>query len=401
MRRAVPDDPAPTPSGQLGVPDGLLDVVARSWPLFGADEPDAATVRRRLRAVIGVPVRPTAAEAAVTVHERWRRDGLDGAEVSWDAGFGPRVAGRVLRPAGETTPLPGALFLHCHGGVKRFGLDKLADGADGRPAHPVVSSLRDTLYGGRAPAEELARRGHHVLVHDGFGWGSRRTPLAALPPRSRAAAAHELADRTARGERFDEAGEYDVHAGAAEDAVAKALGVLGTSWAGVLAREDLLALSVLTADPGVRPGGAALLGLSGGGARAAVAAALARDEAALAGAVRAVVVAAMVSTLREVLPQHLHAHTWALMTPGLGTVADWPQVVAAAVPTPLLVQFAARDALFPADGVRRAHDVLTRAYAGAPGAYRGTVHDAPHRFDRVMQDEAFDWLARTPAGDHA
>lgn len=381
------------PLGRLGVHDGLLEVVGRSWPLFGSDDPDAATVRRRLRAVLGVPVRPAPAEAGLEVHDRWSRDGLDGAELSWDAGFGPRVRGRVLRPAGEPAPLPGALFLHCHGGVKSVGLDKLADGADGRPVHPLVGAARESLYGGRAPAEELARRGHHVLVHDGFGWGSRRSPLTALPARSEAVAELELAVRTARGEEFDEARAYDVHAGAAEDAIAKALGVLGTSWAGMLAREDLLALSLLVADPGVQPGGASLLGLSGGGARAAIAAALAADEEPLRGAVRAVVVAAMVSTLAETLPRHLHSHTWALMTPGLGTVADWPQVVAAAAPTPLLVQFAARDALFPAEGAARARDVLAACYSGAPGAFRGTVHDAPHSFDLAMQREAFDWLA--------
>ncbi|MEZ0492018.1 alpha/beta fold hydrolase [Kineococcus sp. TBRC 1896] len=400
--RAHPAPPSPpSTSGRLGAFDGLHDVVARSWPLFGADAPDPETVRGRLRAALGVPLRPTVAEAGLVVHERWTRDGLDGAEVSWEAGFGPRVRGRVLRPAGQAGPLPGALFLHCHGGVKSVGLDKLADGADGRPAHPRVAGIRDGLYGGVASAEDLARRGVHVLVHDGFGWGSRRTPLSALPARSEAQAGHELAVRTARGERLDEAAVYDLHAGPAEDAVAKALGVLGTSWAGMLAREDLLALDLLTADPGVAPGGVGVLGLSGGGARAAITAALAQDEPHLAGAVGAVVVAAMVSTLREALPEHLHCHTWALMTPGLGRVADWPQVVAASAPTPLLVQFAAQDALFPAAGMNRARGVLADAYAdaGAPDRFLGTVHDVPHSFGRTQQGEAFDWLARhLPAG---
>lgn len=384
------------PLGRLGAFDGLLELVQRSWPVFGSDAPDAASVRRRLRAVLGVPWRPEPGEADLVVHERWSRDGLDGAELSWDAGFGPRVRGRSLRPAGESAPLPGALFLHCHGGVKSFGLDKLADGADGRPTHPLVVATRENLYGGRAPAEALALRGHHVLVHDGFGWGSRRTPLAAMPARSEGAAEFELTVRGDRGEELDEAQEYDVRAGAAEDAVAKALGVLGTSWAGMLAREDLLALSLLVADPGVAPGGVCLLGLSGGGARAALTGALAADEPALQDHVRSVVVSAMVSTLVETLPQHLHSHTWALMTPGLATVADWPQIVASAAPTPLLVQFAARDALFPADGMDRAREVLSAGYADVPHAFTGTVHDAPHSFDLAMQREAFDWIGRQP-----
>ncbi|WP_432488670.1 acetylesterase [Kineococcus sp. SYSU DK018] len=376
--------------GRLGAFDGLVELLERSWPLFGADEPSGEEVSRRLRAAVGLPedVDGAVDGSGVRVEGTWERDGLEGTELSWDAGFGPRVAGRLLRPAGRPGPLPGALFLHCHGGVKRFGLDKLADGASGRPAHPLLRGVREQLYDGRAVAEDLARTGRSVLVHDGFGWGSRRLPVASMPERSERTARLELDARRAAGAApDDEALEYDVHAGPAEDAVAKALGVLGTSWAGLAAREDLLAARVLAAHPGTAPGGVALLGLSGGGARAATAAALGAPAS-------AVVVTCTVTTLREALPEHLHRHTWLLMTPGLGRVGDWPDVVAARAPLPLLVQSGLHDELFPVEGVRRAHERIGARYAaaGAPGAFTGSLHGTGHRFDAAMQAEAFAWL---------
>ncbi|WP_369055599.1 alpha/beta hydrolase family protein [Kineococcus terrestris] len=367
--------------GCLGVPDGLVELAARSWPLFGDDDPSGEEVSRRLRAVLGLLDPPD--DLDVRVEAEWSRDGLDGTELSWDAGFGPRVAGRLLRPAAERSALPGALHLHCHGGLKRFGLDKLADGADGRPAHPVLQRVRDDLYAGRPVAEDLARTGRAVLVHDAYGWGSRRLPVEGMPARSEHVAALDLAARSARGEVLDEVAEYDVHAGPAEDAVAKALGVLGTSWAGVVAREDLLAHRVLTGLPGVDADRTALIGLSGGGARAAVASALGAPA-------TAVVVTCMASTLRELLPQHLHGHSWALVSPGLGRVGDWPDVVAAAAPRPLLVQFGTRDELFPAEGVRRADERIRARYGDGP--YTGSRHEAGHVFDAAMQREAFAWL---------
>ncbi|WP_432514442.1 alpha/beta hydrolase family protein [Kineococcus sp. SYSU DK001] len=388
-------------SGRFGAFDGLLDVVGASWPLFGDDAPAPQEVSRRLREAIGVPDVPGVGDADVRVEQEWTRDGLLGRELSWDAGFGPRVRARLLRPAAAPGPLPTALFLHCHGGLKRFGLDKLADGATGRPVHPVLTGVRAGLYGGRAPAEDLARRGHAVLVHDAHGWGSRRLPVEAMPVRGRAVADLALAARA--GEELDEAAVYDVHAGAAEDTVAKALALVGTSWAGVIAREDLLALDVLHhleggLDEGTAPR-TALIGLSGGGARAVIASALRPGPDA---GIGAVVVAAMVSTLREMVPEHVHSHTWAFMTPSLARVADWPDVVAAAAPRPLYVHYATRDALFPPEGMRRAHDLITRRYAGrgAPQHYRGVFREVPHSFDAAAQAEVHDWLQTldVPAG---
>src|SRR4051794_33821894 len=78
--------------------------------------------------------------AGARVEARWSRDGIDGEEVSWSVGYGPRTRAYLLRPAGATGPLPGVLALHGHDGYKYHGKEKIADGPAGPP--PELTALR-------------------------------------------------------------------------------------------------------------------------------------------------------------------------------------------------------------------------------------------------------------------
>jgi dienelactone hydrolase len=367
----------------LGSSSGLADLARHNGPLFGSDAPAGPEVSRRLRETLGVWAPP--ADPDVRVADTWTADGVDGTVLTWDVGFGARTEGWLLRPAGATGPLPGAVALHCHGGQKRYGKEKIADG----PGGPVPATLafREQGYGGVAFANELARRGYAVLAHDVFGWGSRRAPITDMPLRSEHVARLLLEQAERDGLVLDEAATYDLHAGPHEDAMAKTLGVLGTSWGGIVAREDLIAVDLLASRADVHDGGVAVVGLSGGGARAALATALSAN-------VRAAVVASMMTTLDAALDGYLHAHTWMMMNPGIGRVADWPDVAAAARPRPLFVGYAERDRLFPLEGMRAAHEILTRRYAeaGSPGNYTGMFVDAQHSFDLTMQAAAWRFL---------
>jgi len=64
--------------------------------------------------------------------------------------------------------------LHSHDGQKYFGKEKIADGPVG--SLPELAELRHRMYGSRAFANELARRGFVVLAADVFTWSSRRFP---------------------------------------------------------------------------------------------------------------------------------------------------------------------------------------------------------------------------------
>ncbi|MFF4239170.1 hypothetical protein ACFYYL_25145 [Actinomadura geliboluensis] len=343
---------------------GLAGIAARQRGLFPPPGPD---LPERLRDALGVLA---LSAADVRVERRWTDGDLAGEELSWTVGFGPRTRAYLLRPRGAAGPLPGVVAMHCHAGVKWAGKDKIADGPD-PPAAEIVR-LRARLYGRRGYAGELARRGFAVLAHDVFAWGSRRLPLP-LPPDPDAS----------------EADRYDRAARDHEHVLAKACTLLGTSFAGVLAAEDLAAAAYLRSRPDVAS--VAAIGLSGGGARAALLGVLDPE-------VSAVVVAAMVASFRDFREEHVAAHSWLLFPPGLTRLADWPGVVAARAPAPLMVLYPTADPLFPAEGVRRAHRQITGAYRDAPGRYTGAFFDAGHEFDRTMQDAAFDWLAGTAGG---
>jgi hypothetical protein len=111
------------------------------------------------------------------VERKWRAEGIDGEEVSWSVGFGPRAqAGCFGLPA----PARPARRRRCSiMATSNIAARKIADGPEG--ALPVVQPFRDTYYGGRAFANQLARLGFAVLVHDVFLWGSRRFPFEAMP----------------------------------------------------------------------------------------------------------------------------------------------------------------------------------------------------------------------------
>jgi dienelactone hydrolase len=118
---------------------------------------------------------------AVLEEGRQRMDGVLIRRLRWSVGYGPDTTAWLLRPTSGRRSLPGVLGMHCHGGVRSVGAEQLVDlGADSSP--PAVW-LRARYYSGRAAANELARQGYVVLVHDTFSWGSRRFDLSRPTPR--------------------------------------------------------------------------------------------------------------------------------------------------------------------------------------------------------------------------
>ncbi len=314
----------------------------------------------------------------------WTGDGVVGREVSWSVGYGPRTQAWLLRPAGVTGPLPGVLALHDHSNFKFFGKEKIADGPG--PPGPLVADLRRREYGGRAFANELARQGFSVLVHDVFLWGSRRFDLSADGrPDSDGPAAH----LQGTGAAPEEISAYNQAAINHEHLVAKYCSLLSTSLAGVVAYEDRVALGYLKSRQDVVDGPIGCIGLSGGGCRAALLQATSPD-------ISVAVIVCMMSTYGHLLDAHVAPHTWMFFPPGLAGRADWPDLAACRAPSPLVVQYTRDDELFSLAGMTAAHERIAAIYAaaGAPGAYVGQFFDGGHCFDLEMQAAAFAELAR-------
>jgi dienelactone hydrolase len=370
----------------LGIYSDWVDAAKQQADLYPLASP-GEEMRRQIRQLLGFS-NSSAVAQDVQVHTTWEQDGLIGEEISWSVGYGPRTQAWFLRPAGVHEPLPGVLALHGHDGFKFFGKEKIADGKQSPPEE--VRKLRAELYEGAAFANELAKQGFAVLVHDVFLWGSRRFPFDTMTQLIQQQVKDWENRRKQDAAATTEIDRYNAAAWWHEHLVAKYCNLLGTSLAGVVNFEDRVALQYLRSRPEVKPGLCGCIGLSGGGCRSALLQATS-DE------IGATVVAGMMTTHPELLNRHVETHTWMFFPPGLATIGDWPDLAASRAPSPLLVQYDSDDQLFPIEGMRSAHARIANHYAqtGQPNRYVGRFYSGPHKFDIEMQKDAFGWLSET------
>jgi len=283
--------------------------------------------------------------------------------------------------------MPAVIALHCHGGMFRWGLDKVISSPDDPPA---LVEYRDRLYG-RPYAEHLARRGFVVLAIDAFYFGERRLRPQTL---DRAAVPAEAQEHFDALPNLAEGAREQIHAAnriasAYETVVAKTLLAAGATWPGLLAWDDMRTVDYLVGRPDVDPERIGCVGLSGGGLRAAhLVAADAR--------IRAACVTAWMTEFGALLPRHVRRHTWMAYSPGMYRDLDLPDLAALVAPGALLVQQCEQDTLFPRAGMQGAVDKLQAIFAraGIPERFRGTFYDEPHSFRPHMQDDAFAWFER-------
>ncbi len=316
-----------------------------------------------------------------TLQHQFQYDGLEIEHLSWQLPYGPPTEAVLLKPAGAKGPLPGVVGLHDHGGNKYFGTRKITQmSAD---LHPVQRKHQDSYYGGVAWANELAKRGYVVLVHDTFTFASRRVRVHDVPERLR----DGLVEQDPESE--DEIRAYNRWASGHEHLMAKSLFSAGTTWPGVFTAEDQRALDYLCAREEVDEQRVGCAGLSGGGLRTTYLAGL--DE-----RIRCACCVGMMTTWRDYLLHKCYTHTWMIYIPGLPRDLDYPEVLGLRAPLPTLVQNNNEDQLFTLPEMKRADEMLAEVFrkAGAADHYRGSFYPGLHKFDREMQAEAFAWFDR-------
>ena len=213
--------------------------------------------RGRLRECLLQP--DTGATPKAQVQHQLEFDGLHVEHLSWQLPYGPPTEAVFLKPAGARGRLPAVVGLHDHGGNKYFGWRKIAQMSD--QLHPMMKDHREHYYGGLSWANELARRGYAVLVHDAFPFASRRVRVGDVP----AVVRKDLKEVNPESE--DEIRAYNTFASDHEDLMAKSLFCAGTTWPGVFTAEDQRALDYLCSRGDVDPARVGCAGLSGGGMR--------------------------------------------------------------------------------------------------------------------------------------
>jgi dienelactone hydrolase len=303
---------------------------------------EAVTKTRELLLIPDMPWKPEA-----RVERAFAYDGLAMEELSWQLPYGPRTRALFMKPVGAKGRLPAVLALHDHGGHFEWGVEKIT-----RTSADQSAALREhqSHYGGRAWANELARRGYAVLVHDVVGFASRR------PAQD-------------------------------EEIFQKSLLCAGTLWAGMMVYDDQRALDYLASRPDVDAGWLACGGLSGGGVRTVFLGGL--DP-----RLKAAFPVGWVTTWRDLMLDAPHNHSWMPYVPGLARELDYPEILGLRVPLHTFVLIDTDDQLFTLHGMQAADAVLREVYAkaGAPDNYRCKFYPGPHKFDLQMQEDAFAWL---------
>lgn len=317
----------------------------------------------------------------VRVDSQHDYDGLHIEHLSWQLPCGPRSEAVLLRPVNTTGPLPGILGLHDHGGNKFLGWRKIVR-TDDSPWE-VQRLHQEASYDGLAWANQVAKRGYVVLVHDTFPFGSRRVRVADVPANIREGGAdpdpHDL----------DGIDKYNRFARAHEHIMEKSLLSAGTTWPGVYLVEDQRALDVLCGRPEVDASRVGCAGLSGGGMRTVFLGGL--DD-----RIRCAVAVGFMSTWRDFLLHKCFTHTWMTYVPLLPQELDFPEILGLRAPAATMVQSCTEDALYTLPEMQRADTILQDVFdrAGAKDLYRGMFYPGGHKFDRPMQDDAFAWLER-------
>jgi dienelactone hydrolase len=315
------------------------------------------------------------------VLHQFEHDGLSVEHLQWQLPYGPPTEAVLLKPLGATGRLPAVVGLHDHGGNKYFGVRKITKTTSEQ--HPLMVKHQEHYYSGRAWANDLARRGYVVLVHDAFTFGSRRMRLGDLP----ATVKGSLAEVDPEAE--DEIQRYNQFAGGYEHLVSKSLLCAGLTWPGVFTGEDERAVDYLVSRPDVDADRVGCCGLSGGGLRTTFLTGLHPR-------IKVSCCVGMMTTWRDYLLNKCYTHTWMCYIPTLPRDLDYPEIIGLNVPNPVLVLNNSQDQLFTLPEMQRADRILTEIYqkAKAPDHYKASFYDGPHKFDAAMQKESFEWFDR-------
>jgi dienelactone hydrolase len=289
-----------------------------------------------------------------------------------------RVPACVLIPKHAQRPAPGILLLHCHGGFYVWGKEKVVEGDD---EHPALREFKRQLYEGKSIATELVQRGYVVMTIDMFYWGERRMLLDEDPPSYRDPRRMTEEDVTAFNRRSQQA----------EALVARSLFAAGITWPGVMLWDDLRTVDYLAGRPEVDARRIGCVGLSVGGYRSFVLAAL--DP-----RIKASIDVGWMSSLGTHIRRHvMNSIGLTFHIVGLYRYLDLPDLAALIAPRSLLVINGSKDELFPPEGVRAAFEKIEQCFrkAGVPERQQCRLYDAPHEFNLRMQADAWEWLARS------
>lgn len=333
--------------------------------------------RKRLAERLAVP--DSGPLPKVTVKKQYNYDGLHIEELSWQLPYGPATDAILLKPENAKGKLPAILAFHDHGGNKYFGTRKITKTSSEQ--HPLIVEHQQHYYEGMAWANEIARKGYVVLVSDAFPFASRRVLLNDVPEHLR----DGLND--ADPENPEHIAAYNKWAQEHEHVLSKSLFCAGTTWPGVFFGEDRKALDILCARPDVDVKNIGCAGLSGGGMRTVFMAG--QDD-----RIKCCVCVGFMNTWKDFALYKTFTHTWMIYVPLLPNEMDFPEILGLRAPLPTMVLNDSDDQLYTPQGMKDADKIMSEIFkkAGAADKYKCNFYPGPHKFDKQMQQDAFEWF---------
>ena len=335
--------------------------------------------RRQARACVlaGLHYDPGPLDLCAATLDSETRDGLVVERVAFNTTPWIRVDGFFLRPADAEAPLPGLVVFHAWGGPMLFGKARIVN--TGRD-HPILAEHRDTYYGGRYLAEAIARAGFAVVVIDAHHFGERAPrgvdgiPDEYDPFALSVEAYHELDGRV----------RDQLYLGVRQ------LNWAGTTWMGLNFWDDCRCVDYLRSRPEVDGERLGCTGLSVGGWRTNMLAAL--DE-----RIKASVSVGWMTTgdYQQIYNVGGAVGTFCLL-PGVWDRLDVPDLTILSAPAASLVVSGTRDRLFPPEGQADAARQIRQGYewAGCVEAFGDHRPDKDHCYDADVQAVALNWLQR-------
>ena len=370
-----------------------------SWAAGIANEPPTLSIRNgrpkdietwraegRAKALECIAPPDIGNQPRVTVIRKFEFDGLLVEELSWQLPYGRPTRAILMKPKDAKGPLPAILGLHDHGGNKYFGRRKITRTSD--ELHSSMVTHQEHYYGGRAWANEIAKRGYVVLVHDAFAFASRRVlfeDMSEIPWGN--SSTRDKSDQDPESPENIKA--YNTWANGHEQVMAKSLFCAGTTWPGVFMTEDQRALDVLANREDVDSEQIGCAGLSGGGLRTVYLGGL--DP-----RIKCAVCVGFMSTWNDFLLNKSYTHTWMTYAPLLPKYLDFPEILGLRAPLPTMTLNNNDDNLYTLPEMKKADRILKEVFdkAGAPDHYHGGFYPGEHKFDARMQSDAFNWFDR-------
>ncbi|QDV25702.1 dienelactone hydrolase family protein [Aureliella helgolandensis] len=306
--------------------------------------------------------------------DRWETDDFVRETIEFNTAPWFRVPGYFYTPKNVPLPAPALVVFHEWGGPMLFGADRVS----GESLHPAITQHRQKYTSGRALADWYAAQGYAVIVIDAYHFG-RRAPrgLRGLPESYDPS---QLDTETLN--RYDAIVRQQLYTGVRE------LNWAGTTWAGVNYGDDSRCIDYLVSRPEVDPKRIGCTGLSGGGWRTNILAAL--DP-----RIKAAVSVGWMTTGDTQQAYNLSGAvgTFCLL-PGVWDRIDIPDLVCMAAPKAVMVVSGTNDDLFPPLGQRDAAEQISAAYewAGSKERFRNYAPAKTHCYDAEIQAQALAWF---------